>query len=109
MSDSAILLQFLGSTLPQALLAKAAILIPVVGALISLIIKAPAARARKKWIGPLLAILLGQIAGQATTGFAGGQWLLGAGLGLFIALSTIGAHSGGKNGSEALRTRRKAT
>lgn len=104
MENIQVVTEFLKSTLPGALVAKALGLAPVVVAVIGLLMQyVPWADARRRWLAPLLALGLGLTAGFVTVGMDTTLIPLAIGMGLLIALTAIGAHSGGKNVVQAAK------
>ncbi|HYF94407.1 MAG TPA: hypothetical protein VD969_19485 [Symbiobacteriaceae bacterium] len=104
MGHENVLIEFLKSTLPAVLVTKALTFAPVVVAVIGLIMQWFSwAEARKRWLAPLLAAVLGMAAGFLAVGMDTSQLMLAAAVGLLIALTAIGGYSTGKNVTQAAK------
>lgn len=108
MTSEEILVQFLTNLLPATLLAKTGGASVIVVAFVAVALKyIPVLKAYKRWSAPLLCLIAGQVLGFAAVAFDFSQALVAMGVGLLIAISAIGMHSGAKNVGQAVRDRKR--
>lgn len=103
MSELQVILEFLASQLPEAVLTQALAYTAVTAALVGLLRRIPWIEERRQVAAPIAALVIGQTFGWVTIGFHLDEWLQGVGAGLVIALAAIGGYSGTKNVVQSTR------